>query len=172
MAIFMFNHYFPLSTWDPCSNEKMSHEFGDFHLQGGLLPLFISIPEHFSGSIKIRQKHYSCMYNFVCLYINRTITRFIWKQGMFGNWHTRPTSPGLGILQWAIKRRCHCFCSYDMETFTCLEIHHLETLTHLEIHKVVTLTNMKRLNLETFSGNGNSLFDFLPECHIVQFWET
>ena len=28
-----------------------------------------------------------------CLYINRTITWFTWKQGMFGNQHTRPTSP-------------------------------------------------------------------------------
>jgi hypothetical protein len=38
--------------------------------------LFISIPEHYSGSSKLRQKHYSCMYNFICLYINRTLTRF------------------------------------------------------------------------------------------------
>ena len=29
--------------------------------------LFISIPEHFSASSKLRQKHYSCLYNFrVC----------------------------------------------------------------------------------------------------------
>ena len=39
--------------------------------------LFISIPEHFSDSSKFRQKHYSCVYNFVFLYINRTITWFL-----------------------------------------------------------------------------------------------
>ena len=31
-----------------------------------------------------------CMYNFFCLYIERTITRFTYKQGMFGNRHTKP----------------------------------------------------------------------------------
>ena len=56
--------------------------------------LFISISKHFSNSSKLRQKHYSCMYNCACVYINRTITRFTWKQQMFGNGHTRPTEGG------------------------------------------------------------------------------
>ena len=52
--------------------------------------LFISITEHFSGSSKLRQKHYSFLYNFVCLCTNQTIKQFTTKQ-VFGNQHTRPT---------------------------------------------------------------------------------
>ena len=37
------------------------------------LILFISIPEHFSGSSKLRQKHYFCLYNFpVCISIEQS----------------------------------------------------------------------------------------------------
>ena len=60
--------------------------------------LFISIPEHFSGSSKLRQKHYSCMYKFVCLYNNRTITLFTWEQGMFGIQLTIQRFEQVGIL--------------------------------------------------------------------------
>ena len=40
--------------------------------------LIISVPEHLSGSSKLRQKHYSFMYNFFCLFTNM---RFNSKQG-------------------------------------------------------------------------------------------
>ena len=53
--------------------------------------LFISNTEHFSGLSKLRQKHYSCLYNLVCLCTNQTITQFTTKQ-VFGNQHTNKTN--------------------------------------------------------------------------------
>ena len=38
----------------------------------GIPILFMTIPEHFFGSNKLRQKHYSCMYNFAGVSIEQS----------------------------------------------------------------------------------------------------
>ena len=59
------------------NGEDNSIEIGEENIMIQIRPtpaiLFISIPEHFSGSNKLRQKYYSCMYNFVCLYIIKLV---------------------------------------------------------------------------------------------------
>ena len=90
------------------------------------------------------------MYNFACVYINRTIMRFTWELGTFGNRHTRPTASP--ILNWAWQNSVRAIIRLTPHSYPLTPLVYLFGVRCL---KVALFTAMGNIELDRDTGSRN-----------------